>query len=312
MYGCLVRTVPIVVRAPRAAVLAAPALVAGGTVRIVQAGDPVAMMIDGLLVTSTPTALVHHVTTTTVDPAVLPAIHQPPALDVPTNPGTVVRPVTPTGTMTALAGSLPTATVAPPAMTIAAHHVPTAEMTVVLRVMVVPARLVRSPVATDVDHVTVALVHLDVSSMIAAERHGVTMIVAHHVLTAEMTAVLRATVGLVHHVVNLMFAVAARVVQDHRQHAHHVASTTALHVNVGARIAPRNHVHHATNRARAFNVMTLAPALTVTTRVPVLTEMTARAEVVPRTVIAGNAHSRQKSKNVLMPSGLPSPAVGAV
>jgi len=310
MYECLVRTVPIVVRAPRAAVLAVPALVVGETVRIVPAGDPVAMMIDGPVVISTPTGPVRPVTTMTVDLAVLSAIHQPPALDVPTNPGTVVRPVTPTGTMTALAGPLPTATVAPPAMTIAAHHVPTAEMTAVLRVMVAPARLVRSPVATDVDHVMVALVHLDVSSMIAAELHGVTMIVAHHVLTAEMTAVLRATVGLVHHVVNLMIAVAARVVQDHRQHAHHVASTTALHVNVGARIAPRSHVHPATSRVRAFSVMTLAPALTVKTRVPVLTVMTAHAVVALPTAIDESVRSRQKNKNVLMPSGLPSPVVG--
>lgn len=297
-------------RAPRAAVLATPALVVGETVRIVPAGDPVAMMIDGLVVISTPTGPVLHATTMTVDLAVLSVIHQLPALDVLTNPGTVVRPVIPTGTMNAPAGPLPTATVAPPAMTIAAHHVPTVEMTVVLHAMEGLVHHVRSPVATDVDHVTVALVHLDVSSMIDAELHGVTMIAAHHVPTAQMTAVLRVMEGLVHHVVNLMIAVAARVVQDHRQRVHHVASTTALHVNVGARIAPRSHVHHATNRARAFSVMTLALVLTVTTRVPVLTAMTAHAEVVPRTAIAGNARSRQKSKNVLMPSGLPSPVVG--
>ena len=310
MVKCLVRTVPIVVRAPRAAVLAMPVLEVGETVRIVPAGDPVVMTIDDPVVTSTPTDPVLRVTTMTVDPVVLSAIHLLPVLVVPMNQGIVVRPVTPTGTTTGLAGPLPTVTVVPPAMMIAAHHVPIAEMTVVLRVTVAPARLVPSPVATDVDHVTVAHVHLDVSSMIAAELHGVTMIVAHHVLTVQMTVVLRVMEGLVHHVANLMIAVAARVVQGHRERAHLVVNTTVRPVNVGARIAPRSHVHHATNRARAFNVMTLAPALTVTTRVPVLTEMTARAEVVPRTVIAGNAHSRQKSKNVLMPSGLPSPVVG--
>jgi len=310
MVQCLVRTVPIVVRAPRAAVLAAPVLVVGETVRIVPVGDPVAMMIDGPVVILTPTDPGLRVTTMTVDLAVLLAIHQLPVRDVPTNLETVVRPATPTGTMTALAGLLPTATVVPPAMTIVARHVPTAEMTVVLRVMAAPVHLVPSPVATDVDHVTVALVHLDVSLMIAVELHGVTMIGAHHVPTAVMTVVLRATVGLVRHVVNLMIAVAALVVPDHRGRAHHVANTTALHVIAGVKTAPRSHVHPATNRVRAFSVMTLAPVLTVTTRVPVLTATTAHAEVVPPTAIVGNALSRQKSKNVLMPSGLPSPVVG--
>ena len=310
MNACLVRTVPIVVRAPRAAVLAVLVLVAGETVRIVPAGDPVVMTIDAPVGTSIPTGHVLPVTTKIADPVVLSAIHLLPPLDVPTNPGIVVRPVIPTGTMTALAGRLPMATAVPPAMTIAAHHVPTAEMTVVRRVMVVPARHVRSPVANAVGHEMAALAHLDGSLMIAAERHGVTMTAAHHVPTAVMTAALRVMVGLVHHVVNLMIAVVARVVQDHRGRANHVASTTALHVIAGVKIAPRSHVHPATNRVRGFSVMTLAPALTVTTRVPVLTATTAHAEVVPRTVTAGNARSRQKSKNVSMPSGLPSPVVG--
>jgi hypothetical protein len=310
MDGCLVRTVPIVVRAPRAAVLAVLVLVAGETVRIVPVADPVAMTIDDPVVTSIPTDRVLRVTTMIADPVVLSAIHLLPVLVVPMNLGIVVQPVIPTGTMTGLAGHLPTATVVLPATMTAAHHAPPAEMTVVLRVIAAPARLVPSPVATDVDHVTVALVHLDVILMIAAELHGVTMIVAHHVLTVQMTVVLRVMEGLVHHVANLMIAVAARVVPDHRERAHHVATTTALHANVGAKIAPRSHVHRATNRARAFSVMTLAPALTVRTHVPVLTAMTARAPVVPRTAIDESVRLRQKSKNVLMPSGLPSPAVG--
>jgi len=268
------------------------------------------MIIEGPVVISTPTGPVLPVTTMTVDPAVLSAIQLLPLLDVPTSPGTVVRPAIPTGTMTGLAGRLPMATVVPPAMTIAAHHVPTVAMTVVLRVMAAPARLVPSPVATAVDHEIVALVHLVVNLMIAAELHGVTMIVAYHVPTAVMIAALRMMVGLVHLVVNLMIAVAALVVQDHRERAHHVASTTALHANVGAKIAPRNHVHHATIRARAFSVITLAPALTVMTHVPVLNAMTARAEVVPPTAIDESVRLRQKNKNVLMQSGLPSPAVG--
>ena len=310
MFGCLVRTVPIAVRALRVAVLGVPVLAVGETVPIV----PVQVRVGTMTVVPAesmtpivPALLVITMTTALVERS---ATHLPLGLVVRTTLVNDVRPVTPTGTMTGLAGHSPTATVVLPATMTTAHHVPTAEMTVVLRVMAAPARLVPSPVATDVDHVTVALVHLDVSLMIAAELHGVTMIVAHHVLTAEMTAVLRVMEGLVHRVVNLMIAVAARVVQDHRERAHHVASTTVLHVNVGARIAPRGHVHPATNRARAFSVTTLAPVLTVTTRGPVLTAMTARAQVVPRTVIAGNDHSRQKSKNVLMPSGLPSPVVG--
>jgi len=277
MDACLVRTVPIVVRAPRAAVLAVLVLVAGETVRIVPAGDPVVMTIDAPVGTSIPTGPVLPVTTKIADPVVLSAIHLLPPLDVPTNPGIVVRPVIPTGTMTALAGRLPMATAVPPAMTIAAHHVPTAEMTVVRRVMVVPARHVRSPVANAVGHEMAALAHLDGSLMIAAERHGVTMTAAHHVPTAVMTAALRVMVGLVHHVGNLMTAVAARVVPDHRERAHHVATTTAPHANGGAKTAPRSHVHRATNCARAFSVMTLAPALTVMTHVPVLNAMTARA-----------------------------------
>ena len=277
MDACLVRTVPIVVRAPRAAVLAVLVLVAGETVRIVPAGDPVVMTIDAPVGTSIPTGRVLPVTTKIADPVVLSAIHLLPPLDVPTNPGIVVRPVIPTGTMTALAGHFLTATVVPLVMTIVALHVLTAVKTVVRRVMVVPARHVRSPVANAVGHEMAALAHLDGSLMIAAELHGVRMTAAHHVPTAVMTAALLVMVGLVHHVVNLMIAVAARVVPDHRECAHQVATTTALHANVGAKTAPPSHVHRATNRARASSVMTLAPALTVMTHAPALNAMTARA-----------------------------------
>ena len=171
--------------------------------------------------------------------------------------------------------------------------------------MVIAMTAVR-PVQTPIG-ITAVLVR-PLANVITGVLHDPTQIVTSDALepplvirTTVVRRVLRAMQGLVHRVVNLMIAVAARVVQDYRERAHHVASTTVLHVNVGARIAPSSHVYHATNRARAFSVMTLAP---------VLTAMTARAQVVPLTVIAGNGHSRQKSKNALMPSGLPSPLVG--
>ena len=300
----------MVVRAPRVAVLAVPVLVVRGTVLIVLAGDPVATMIDVLVVTLTPTGLVLRVTTMTVDPDVIPEIHRPPVLDVPTNPGIVAPPVTPTVTMIALAGRLPMVTGDLPVMTTVAHPVPTAEMTDVLLGMVAPARLVRSPVATDVVHVTVALVHLDVTSMTAVEPHGVTMNIVQLVRTAVMIAGRLVTVVRVHLDVSLMIAVVALVVPVRRERVHLVVNTTMQHVIVGVKIVPHSRVHPATNRARVFSVMTLGPVLTATTLVPVLTATTAHVVVVPRTAIAGSARSRQKSKNALMPSGLPSLVVG--
>jgi hypothetical protein len=305
MDACLVRTVPIVVRAPRAAVLAVLVLVAGETVRIVPAGDPVVMTIDAPVGTSIPTGPVLPVTTKIADPVVLSAIHLLPPLDVPTNPGIVVRPVIPTGTMTALAGRLPMATAVPPAMTIAAHHVPTAEMTGVRRAMVAPARLVRSPVATAVDHEMVGLVHLDGSLMIAAELLVAMMIAVHLVPTAVMTAVLLEMAAPVHLAGNSMTAVVGHDAPAHRERVRPVVTMTVEHVIGGARIA-----HRVTSRVRGFSEKTRVLVLIAKTRVPGLIETTVRAVVALRTVIDVSVRSHQKSKSGLMPSESRSLAAG--
>ena len=128
--------------------------------------------------------------------------------------------------------------------------------------------------------------------------------------TAEMTAVLHAMVVPVHHVVNLMTAVAVLVVPVRRTRDHHVVNTTVRHVIGGAKAVPRSHVHPAMNRARVYSVMMLDPVLTAKALAPVLMATIAHAVVAPLTAIAGNAHPPQKSKSALMPSGLPSPVVG--
>jgi hypothetical protein len=202
------------------------------------------------------------------------------------------------------------ATAVPPAMTIAAHHVPTAEMTVVRRAMVAPARLVRSPVVTAVDHEMVGLVHLDGSLMIAAELLVAMMIAVHLVPTAVMTAVHLEMVAPVHLAGNSMTAVVGHDAPAHRERVRPVVTMTALHAIAGVKIAPRSHVHPVTSRVRGFSEKTRVLVLIAKTRVPGLIVTTVRAVVAPRTVIAVSVRSHQKSKSGLMPSESRSLAAG--
>ena len=259
---------------------------------------------------STPTVPVRRAMTMTADHVGVLVILRLRGHDVPTNPGIVVRPVIPIGTMTALAGRLPMATAVPPAMTIAAHHVPTAEMTVVRRAMTIAAHHVPSPVVTAVDHEMVALVHLDGSLMIAAELLVAMMIAVHLVPTAVMTAVHLEMVAPVHLAGNSMTAVVGHDAPAHRERVRPVVTMTALHVIAGVKIAPRSHVHRATSRVRGFSEKTRVLVLIAKTRVPGLIVTTVRAVVAPRTVIAVSVRSHQKSKSGLMPSESRSLAAG--
>ena len=304
MVKCLVRTVPIVVRAPRAAVLAAPVLAVGENAPIVPAGVPVVTMIDAPVATLIPIAPALLVTTMTADLDVVSEIHRAPVLVVPMNPGIVDPPVTPTVTTTDHVGPFPTETVAPRVTMTVAHLALTAAMTVDHPVMVGPVRPDHLLVVTGEGHVMAAPVHLVVSSTTAVEPRVAMTTVAHHVRTAVTIAVLPVTEGLVRHVANSMIAVVALAAPARRAPARPVATTTVRHATVGARIAPRRLGHHATSLARGFSEMMLDPVSTEMIHDPVSTEMTAPAVVALRTAIVGSVRLRPKSKNELMPSAL--------
>ena len=310
MSRCLVRTVPIVVRAPRAAVLEAPDLVPGETVLIVPAGVPVATMIDVPVATLTPIAHGLLVTTMTGALAVVSEIHRAAVFVVPMNPGIADPPVTPIVTTTDHVGHSSMETAALRVTTTVVRLAPTGETTVAPLAMVALVQPDRLPVGTAVVRVTVAPARHAESSMTAVEHLAVTMIVVHRVHTAAMIAVLRATEGLVRPVVNSMTAVVVLAAQVRRERVRPVASTTAVHVNVGVKTVPRSHVHHVMSHVRVFNVMMPGLVLIGKTHGRALIAMSAHGVVVRRTAIVGSVHLRPKSKSALMPNALPSLVVG--